>query len=153
MKRDLLAIFDRCTIAPTDTGLEDCWLWGGHVRVKDGYANADFGRKYPDGAQLNEYVHRVAYEIAYGEVPAGLVVDHLCRVRHCANPMHLEAVTQKVNIARAARRTPKTVCKHGHPLVEAGVDYYDYDGHRVCKPCHKQRTAAYQARRKDQVSA
>jgi hypothetical protein len=46
--------------------------------------------------------HRFAYEQLHGPVPAGLQLDHLCRNRACVNPDHLEAVTQLVNIRRAA---------------------------------------------------
>jgi hypothetical protein len=52
--------------------------------------------------------HRVSYEAAYGPIPAGLHIDHLCRVRKCVRPEHLEAVTQGENNLRAFRRiTPE----------------------------------------------
>lgn len=44
--------------------------------------------------------HRLAYERAKGAIPAGLQIDHLCRVRECVNPDHLEAVSQRENIRR-----------------------------------------------------
>lgn len=59
-----------------------------------------------DGHSGAEQAHRVAWELANGPIPDGLEVDHLCRVRHCVNPEHLEPVTRAENIRRAveARR-------------------------------------------------
>jgi hypothetical protein len=65
-----------------------CWLWTGS-RNGGGYGN--YGGK---GA------HRYAYELLKAPIPPGLVIDHLCRVRHCVNPDHMEPVTQSVNCRR-----------------------------------------------------
>ncbi len=46
------------------------------------------------------YAHRTAFERARGPIPAGMQIDHLCRVRECVNPDHLEIVTQKENVRR-----------------------------------------------------
>jgi hypothetical protein len=44
--------------------------------------------------------HRLSYEWLVGPVPEGMELDHLCRVRHCVNPSHLEVVTHSVNVIR-----------------------------------------------------
>lgn len=49
--------------------------------------------------------HRVVYESLVGPIPAGLELDHTCRVRRCVNPDHLEPVTHAEN-QRRSRRHP-----------------------------------------------
>lgn len=46
------------------------------------------------------YAHRYVFERMVAEIPEGLVIDHLCRNRACANPSHLDAVPQRVNLMR-----------------------------------------------------
>jgi hypothetical protein len=69
-----------------------CLLWTG-ARSRGGYGNI--------GTNTGIFaVHRVMYELFVGPIPDGLEIDHLCRVRHCAAPAHLEAVTRQVNTLR-----------------------------------------------------
>jgi len=51
--------------------------------------------------------HRVSYALLKGPLVDGLDLDHLCRVRPCVNPDHLEQVTHLVNMLRGqiARKT------------------------------------------------
>lgn len=81
-----------------------CWLWVGALR-------ATYGRTSVGGRAV--YAHRVAYEDLVGPIPEGLTIDHLCRIRICVNPWHLEPVTRRENIRRSPRRS---LCKKGHPL-------------------------------------
>lgn len=86
--------------------------------------------------------HRVAYEEWRGPIADGLQIDHLCRVRACCNPDHLEPVTPQVNSLRgnsvsglASRRTH---CPKGHPL--SGDNLYrrrDKPTHRGCLTCRR----------------
>jgi len=70
-----------------------CWLWTGGI-AWDGYGNF----KVP-GHQRQ--AHRIAYELWRGPIPDGLQLDHLCSVRSCVNPAHLEAVTGRTNVLRS----------------------------------------------------
>lgn len=80
-----------------------CWLWTGWMD-RDGY-----GRTWTsDGTKPR--THRVSYEQLVGPIPDGFQIDHLCRVRACCNPEHLEAVTREENNMRAARL-------HGWPMA------------------------------------
>lgn len=84
--------------------------------------------------------HRVAYEAWHGPIPAGLVIDHLCRNRKCCNPDHLEPVTTRENLLRGetltASEAMQTHCIHGHAL--AGENIYvrpDKPNSRLCRAC------------------
>jgi hypothetical protein len=74
----------------------DCWLWTGAID-NGGYANFRH-----DGR--SQKAHRVLWELLNGPVPEGLELDHLCSVRHCVNPDHLEPVTHVENIRRGHAR-------------------------------------------------
>lgn len=76
----------------------DCLVWQGKVN-KYGYGLMKTGGKV-------RYVHQVAYELAKGPIPEGLVIDHLCFVRNCVNAKHLRAVTVQVNTLRRAGANP-----------------------------------------------
>jgi hypothetical protein len=75
-----------------------CWLWTGTISAQNGYGHVK-RRGTTRGA------HVAVYEEHRGEVPDGLHLDHLCRVRHCVNPDHLEPVTPAENVRRSS--TPK----------------------------------------------
>lgn len=81
-------------VVGTDKIWSPCWLWTG-ARTNRGYGNIEV-----DGKCLA--THRVSYALAYGGVPEDLVLDHLCSRRACGNPLHLDPVTQKVNVERGA---------------------------------------------------
>jgi hypothetical protein len=84
-----------------------CWIYHGALN-EHGY-----GIVFRARGVSQAYVHRITYEYFVGEIPAGLQLDHLCRVRRCANPYHLEPVTGRVNSGRGARAL-RTHCKYGH---------------------------------------
>lgn len=118
----------------------DCWLWT--ASTDNGY-----GRFWVAGRLV--LAHRFAYELLVGPIPEGLELDHLCRVRHCVNPAHMEPVTQRVNILRgvgfSAKNAAKTHCKRGHALDEANT-YRRGDGKRHCRACNARRDRERQAR-------
>lgn len=80
---------------------ETCWLW---TAALDRHGYGVFGVAKGRGSAR---AHRVAYELVNGPIPGSLPLDHLCRVRACVNPAHLEPVTVAENNRRmmSARRT------------------------------------------------
>jgi hypothetical protein len=89
------------------------------------------------------YGHRRAYERAYGRIPDGLEIDHLCRNRACINPEHLEAVTHAENVRRAAVLV--TGCKQGHPFTPENT-YLFRGKYRRCRTCKRRWDRARTAR-------
>lgn len=70
-----------------------CWIWKGHLD-KNGYGRISY-RKCS-----SKLAHIAMYEQSIGLVPEGRELDHLCRVRSCINPNHLEPVSNAVNVQR-----------------------------------------------------
>jgi hypothetical protein len=70
-----------------------CWLWLGSLHPKTGY-----GKKRWYGK--DKLAHRWMYEQRVGPIPKGKVIDHICNVRHCVNPDHLQAITYAENNQR-----------------------------------------------------
>lgn len=126
---------------PGDIIAESCWLWSGTVRY-DGYPQLSLH----DHSQL---AHRVAYQVANGPIPDGLEIDHLCRVRHCVNPKHLEAVTRLVNVHRSGANpgvnSRKTQCLLGHPLSGSNLGI-TRNGARKCMECRRGYNRKYRAK-------
>ena len=79
--------------------------------------------------------HRAAYLAYYGELPKGLVIDHLCENKVCCNPLHLEAVTNGENLRR--HWSKKTHCVHGHLLDGDNVYIRPDTGRRECRACRR----------------
>jgi hypothetical protein len=79
----------------------DCWLFAGKWQTGNGY-----GKTYWKGA--HRVFHKVVWWILRGPVCPGFKLDHLCRVRLCCNPDHLDPVPDVVNVRRGAARLFKT---------------------------------------------
>lgn len=114
-----------------------CWIWDSEVNKSHGYGMFLLNGKYVRA-------HRVSYELFKGPIPKGLHIDHLCRVKCCVNPDHLEAVTNRVNVLRGVGATAvnarKETCPYGHKYDSIkrtrckrtkGVQVIQ----RVCKSC------------------
>jgi hypothetical protein len=109
-------------------GEDGCWLWKGATR-ENGYGAVGLG----------SCVHRIAYEWMVGPIPSGMDIDHLCRVRNCVNPFHLEPVTRSENVRRAALYGPfalRRYCRRGHALSARTVWTRPFDGQTVCRLCN-----------------
>lgn len=104
-----------------------CWLYTGYL-TKEGY---------PPARQ-----HRKIYELLVGPIPEGMQLDHLCYVRNCVNPDHLEPVTNDENARRAAEH--RTTCRNGHDRSLTRVT----DGRKICSVCERASQRRYLAKKK-----
>lgn len=129
--------------ARMDVDERGCWIWQGSINSGTGYGQVYFGGRTTS-------VHRVSYELMRGVIPRGLHIDHLCRVRACGNPMHLELVTPRVNALRgegpSAQNGRKERCKRGHSFDEENTGYKP-NGARVCKRCRAMSANEYYYRK------
>ena len=128
-----------------------CWRWTGY-HLANGYAQFYAGGGY--GAP-KKMVHRFSYELKFGNIPAGLEIDHLCSVRDCVNPAHLEAVTHRVNMHRTpnsmfAVRASRTHCARGHAYTPENT-YFSRKrpNSRNCRACRAASTAKRRERLRD----
>lgn len=116
-----------------------CWLWP--TTAGNGY-----------GVITNRkcgtfYAHRVVAEW-FGRTPPDSErwqIDHLCMVRNCVNPSHLEFVTPAVNRQRAIVQR-KTTCKRGHPWIAENIYLRPDTGRRQCLICRRADWHKWKAR-------
>lgn len=126
-----------------DGGLLGCWLWQANIDIY-GYAIVKVDGK-------NRKAHRVAYELFIGPIPEGHDADHLCRVRHCVNPLHIEPVTSAENQRRGLNGVLKVECRNGHPYTEKNVRL-DSRGRRRCVLCAKAAQEKYQQKQRQEAN-
>lgn len=144
-----------------------CWLYQKGIGTR-GYATLRIeGKSYR--------AHRYSYLMHKGNIPEGLVIDHLCRKTNCCNPDHLEAVTQRTNIERGHAwhrdkwrpkayeervgfmrqvqekrikiQLEKTHCKYGHEYTSENTRYYAKTNRKnISRTCLQCRRIAAQKR-------
>lgn len=123
-----------------DTG---CWEWSG-FRQRQGYGVLMVGG-------ISRVAHRVSYTHFRGQIPQGLVLDHLCRNTSCVNPWHLEAVTIGENVMRgdtiSARNAKKMTCPSGHEYAGENL-FFRRPGsrNRLCRECSRRHARTYKAK-------
>lgn len=114
-----------------------CLIWQGPLD-KDGYGSFYLRR-------INRRAHRVAWFSAHGDLPEGMVVNHVCRNRACVNPQHLQAISATESALRDTTslgyiNSQKTMCPMGHP--------YDvtYGKQRYCSICERAKQRRLRAK-------
>jgi DNA-binding XRE family transcriptional regulator len=92
-----------------DCGYETpCWVWLRNINEK-GYGKIGWKTR----------AHRAYYERFVGPIPEGMMLDHLCRIRACVNPDHLEPVTNGENVRRGLRH--RTDLNDGRPPLAQAI--------------------------------
>ncbi len=142
--------WDRVELGPdgvhsvTGENLGPCWLWTG-AQAKGGYPQVRFGGP-------KQSVHRVTFAAFVHTIERRDELDHLCRVRHCCRPEHLEIVAHKTNMERGAHAA-KTHCKLGHPYDEENTRVYVHPvtglEARHCLACEKIRNTGPVAKKRE----
>lgn len=129
-------------------GRNGCWLWTASKTTK-GYGQFSLGSR-KNGTYFMAKAHRVAYELLVAPIGGSLTIDHICRVRHCVNPDHLEPVTNRENILRGTSPSAvfarRTHCIRGH-LLSGDNLYIPPAGWRLCRTCRREGWRERRARR------
>jgi hypothetical protein len=143
MMLTLLEQFEERFIPEPNSG---CWLWLMKL-TSFGYGQIKVRGK-PSRA------HRISYELYRGPIPDDLGLDHLCRIKSCVNPFHLEPVPQKTNVLRGIGLTSinakKTHCIHGHAFDEQNTRLKRWRNFtmRVCRECNRLKSRKYRLERR-----
>lgn len=121
---------------------ETCWLWKGPL-------NNGYGAVRAFNQATNP--HRAAWRLLVGPIPPTMQIDHLCRVRNCVNPAHMEIVTGKVNTLRgnstSARNAVKTHCPQGH-IYNRKNTFVCKGGMRHCRVCGRLKAREFRRERR-----
>ena len=133
------------TVGPVPCGrpeLGRCWLWT--AALTDGY-----GCFRADTGVIR--AHRFSYNSLIGPIPDGRQIDHLCRVRRCVRPSHMEPVTLQENLARgespSAKQARQTHCINGHPFAGDNL-HITRRGRRHCRACDRRKHRMSYAKRR-----
>jgi hypothetical protein len=121
----------------------DCLVWTGRLD-KDGYGFFYLRRK-------TRRAHRVAWYDMHGEIPDGMVINHVCRNRACVNAQHLQVVTIRENTLKdsttvSAINARKTHCKRGHPFDRVYPKSGGPGSQRYCSICEAAKSRRLQAK-------
>lgn len=133
---------------------DGCWIPNRAPNPGTGYVRLGGGhrRHAAHRAALVAVGRLTADELRPGYGPRVRVTDHLCRVRACVNPDHLDVTDQRTNVLRGvaptAANAQRDSCPQGHPLVWWNlVPSQLRKGKRTCLECKRARRAARQAAR------
>lgn len=125
--------------------LGPCWIWRPNGSV------GGYGQFRLNGKTM--LAHRASYILLKKPIPPKYTIDHLCCVRNCVNPDHLEAVTLAENLRRmrawadfvnggAEFQRSKTHCPSDHEYTPENTRITK-DGKRICRACEREQMATW----------
>lgn len=146
-------------IEPQESG---CWWYSG-VPNRKGYAQTRIG--WPTTKSV--LIHHLSWIYYKGDIPKGMVIDHLCHNpfeceggntcihRRCVNPNHLQLVTPQENNSKTVRVLKyRTHCKNGHSLENNIISFQNRPGN-YCHTCRKETSKMnarkYRAQKKEMM--
>lgn len=103
--------------AKTTVGETGCWEWQGTLYA-NGYGQIKLATGKPGGRAA--YVHRLSWQLHFGQIPKGVYVCHRCDNRLCWNPSHLWLGSNRENrLDSVAKR------RHAHGESAGGAKLTD----------------------------
>jgi hypothetical protein len=121
--------------------------------IAPGKPSAHLGYCYKRFRGHTDYAHRVSYVQAYGEIPKGHEIHHLCHERRCIEPTHLVSLskaehllahnTRERFIEINAARSSQTHCPKGHEYIT-----YGFSRRRRCRECSNKKSLEIYYRKK-----
>lgn len=128
-----------------------------------------YSRKTKNGKTYQS--HRLVWEELYGEIPKGMVIDHVCHNvaiandmclgekfcihRSCINPAHLRMITSQENQLEGLNGLRnRKYCKNGHELAVVGVSPRNRNTGRTnlcCNECTRINNRASQRRYREKI--
>lgn len=130
-----------------------CWISTYSV-ASHGYAQIGW---QAGGSRHVVLAHRAAWVHLNGQMPVGVTLDHLCKVRRCVNPDHLRLLS---NVENARRNQgddfPMGQCRNGHPnTAQVRVARRSKSGERrwgyTCGQCMNDARARWVQRHPDRA--
>jgi hypothetical protein len=119
--------------------LDPCWRWTG-ATDREGVGRIKVGGR-------SRQVHRLAYEVLVGPIPAGMELGRreVCPHSWCWNPAHRQPMT-RIEVLLSSRAITmlngaRTHCPKGHPYDEMNTEYRRVGRSigRACKTCNALR--------------
>lgn len=103
----------------------ECWIWTG------GLSGNGYGTFSVQNCKRKVWAHRFVYELLIGPITQNMEIDHLCRIKKCVNPDHLQPVISKINLLRAQLK--ETHCPFGH--IRNKFNTFIVNNKFYCKDC------------------
>jgi hypothetical protein len=122
-----------------------CWVWMAAVHPGTGYGIFGAGQGRPTKTVRAD---KYAYQLLVGPIPDEQMPLHLCGLRHCVNPGHMElGPIPAPHSPIAVRRKALDCCNRGHRFTLSNT-IIRANGNRTCRTCRNVSSRKYAARKR-----